>query len=72
MSASHQAAVMLAPGSHSVPTADLDSTTTDSLCGWGGVGGVCGVGGLGGIIKSNLNRVRLSCCWVGVGLGCDN
>ena len=20
----------------------------------------------------NLNRVRLSCCWVGVGLGCDN
>ena len=21
---------------------------------------------------SNLNRVRLSCCWVGVGLGCDN
>ena len=34
------------------------------------VGG--GVGGLGVIIKSNLNRVRLSCCWVGVGLGCDN
>ena len=33
----------------------------DSLCGWGG---------LGVIIKSNLNRVRLSCCWVGVGLGC--
>ena len=30
------------------------------------------VGGLGVIIKSNLNRVRLSCCWVGVGLGCDN
>ena len=28
------------------------------------------VGGLGVIIKSNLNRVRLSCCWVG--LGCDN
>ena len=24
------------------------------------------------IIESNLNRVRLSCCWVGVGLGCDN
>ena len=21
---------------------------------------------------SNLNRVRLSCCWVGVGMGCDN
>ena len=33
----------------------------------GGVGG-----GLGVIIESNLNRVRLSCCWVGVGLGCDN
>ena len=30
------------------------------------------MGGLGVIIKSNLNRVRLSCCWVGVGLGCDN
>ena len=29
-------------------------------------------GGLGVIIESNLNRVRLSCCWVGVGLGCDN
>ena len=28
--------------------------------------------GLGLIIMSNLNRVRLSCCWVGVGLGCDN
>ena len=27
-----------------------------------------GVGGLGVIIVSNLNR----CCWVGVGLGCDN
>ena len=37
----------------------------------GGVGGV-GWGGLGVIIESNLNRVRLSCCWVGVGLGCDN
>ena len=24
------------------------------------------------IIESNLNRVRLCCCWVGVGLGCDN
>ena len=36
-----------------------------------GVGGV-GWGRLGVIIKSNLNRVRLSCCWVGVGLGCDN
>ena len=36
------------------------------------VGGVGGVGGLGVIIVSNLNRVRLSCCWVGVGLGCDN
>ena len=35
---------------------------------WGGVGW----GGLGVIIESNLNRVRLSCCWVGVGLGCDN
>ena len=58
MSASHQA---------DVPTADLDSTTTtDSLCG-GGVVGCVGV-----IIESNLNRVRLSCCWVGVGLGCDN
>ena len=32
--------------------------------GWGG--------GVGGIIEGNLNRVRLSCCWVGVGLGCDN
>ena len=21
---------------------------------------------------SDLNRVGLSCCWVGVGLGCDN
>ena len=31
-----------------------------------------GVGGLGLIIMSNLNRVRLSCYWVGVGLGCDN
>ena len=30
------------------------------------------VGGLGVIIESKLNRVRLSCCWVGVGLGCDN
>ena len=30
----------------------------DSLCG--------GVGGLGLIIVSNLNRVRLSCCWVGL------
>ena len=49
-----------------VPTAGLDS-----LCGWGG-GWVGGVGGLGVIIESNLNRVRLSCCWVGVGLGCDN
>ena len=40
--------------------------------GWGGwVGGV-GWGGLGVIIVSNLNRVRLSCCWVGVGLGCVN
>ena len=34
---------------------------------------VCvGWGGLGVIIMSNLNRVRLGCCWVGVGLGCDN
>ena len=57
MSASHQADV----------TADLDSTTTDSLC-----VGVVGWGVLGVIIESNLNRVRLSCCWVGVGLGCDN
>ena len=31
-----------------------------------------GGGGLGVIIMSNLNQVRLSCCWVGVGLGCDN
>ena len=30
-----------------------------------------GVGGLGVIIKSNLNRARLSCCWVVFGLGCD-
>ena len=30
------------------------------------------VGGLGVIIKSNLNRVRLSCCRVVFGLGCDN
>ena len=30
------------------------------------------MGGLGVIIESNLNRVSLSCCWVGVGLGCDN
>ena len=30
------------------------------------------MGGLGVIIKSNLNRVRLSCCWVVFGLGCDN
>ena len=46
-----------------VPTADLDSTitTTDSLC-----GGVVG-GGLGVIIVSNLNRVRLSCCWLVLG-----
>ena len=36
------------------------------------VGGVGGWGRLGVIIESNLNRVRLSCCWVGVGLGCDN
>ena len=33
----------------------------DSLCGWGG--------GLGVIIESNLNRVRLSCYWVGFMLG---
>ena len=36
---------------------------------WGGGGGV---GGMGVIIMYYLNRVRLSCCWVGVGLGCDN
>ena len=36
------------------------------MVGWGGVGG------LGGIIESNFNRVRFSCCLVGVGLGCDN
>ena len=30
------------------------------------------MGELGVIIVSNLNRVRLSCCWVGVGLACDN
>ena len=29
------------------------------------------MGGLGVIIESNPNRVRLSCCWFGVGLGCD-
>ena len=29
------------------------------------------VGGLGVIIESNLNRGRLSCYWVGVGLGYD-
>ena len=33
---------------------------------------VVGWGGLGVIIKSNLSRVRLSCYWFGVGLGCDN
>ena len=27
---------------------------------------------MGVIIMSNLNRVRLSCCWVGVGLGGDS
>ena len=32
----------------------------DSLCGW------VGWGGLGLIIMTNLNRVRLSCCWVGL------
>ena len=36
------------------------------------VGGVGGWGRLGVIIESNLNQVRLSRCWVGVGLGCDN
>ena len=36
----------------------------NSLCGWGGR--------LGVIIESNLNRVRVSCCWVGVRLGCYN
>ena len=41
----------------------------DSLCGWVGL---VGLGGLGLIIVSNLNRVWLSCRWVGVGLGCDN
>ena len=35
-------------------------------------GGVVGWGRLGVIIESNLNRVRLSCCWVVFGLGCDN
>ena len=44
------------------------TTGLDSLCGW-----VVGWGGgLGVIIMSNLNRVRLSCCLVGAGLGCDN
>ena len=38
----------------------------------GGGGEVGWVGDLGVIIESNLNGVRLSCCWVGVGLGCDN
>ena len=37
-----------------------------------GGGGVGWVGGLGVIFESNLNRVRLICFWVGVGLGCDN
>ena len=46
------------------------STNEKFVVGWGGWGGW--VGGLGVIIESNLNRVRLSCCWVGVGLGCDN
>ena len=46
-----------------VATAGLDSLG-GWVVGWGG--------GLGVIIKSNLNPVRLSCCWVGVGLGCDN
>ena len=42
------------------------STNEKFVVGWGGwVGGV-GWGGLGVIIESNLNRVRLSCCWVGL------
>ena len=45
-----------------------ESSRPIGVCG----GWVGGVGGLGVIIESNLNRVRLSCCWVGVGLGCDN
>ena len=45
------------------------STNEKFVVGWGG--GV-GWGRLGVIIESNRNRVRLSCCWVGVGLGCDN
>ena len=61
MSASHQADVMLAPGSHYCSCSCLGQFV------WGGV-----VGGLGVIIESNRNRVRLSCCWVGVGFGCDN
>ena len=42
------------------------STNEKFVVGW------VGWGRLGVIIESNLNRVRLSCCWVGVGLGCDN
>ena len=38
----------------------------------GGGGGGVGWGRLGVIIESNLNRVRLSCCWIVFGLGCDN
>ena len=45
------------------------SHQADVMVGWGGVVGWWGR--LGVIIESNLNRVRLSCCWVGVGLGCD-
>ena len=41
-----------------VPESSRPIAILDSLC---GVGGVCG---LGLIIMSNLNRVRLSCCWV--------
>ena len=39
------------------------STNEKFVVGWGG--------GLGVIIVSYLNRVRLSCCCIGVGLGCD-
>ena len=45
------------------------STNEKFVVGWGGWGGW---GRLGVIIESNLNRVRLSCCWVVIGLGCDN
>ena len=71
MSASHQADIKLAPGSHYyLQLTWIQQQQQQIVCVVGWWGG--GVGGLGVIIESNLNRVRLSCCWVGVGLGCDN